>query len=309
MSNLIVVGLITFKRPRMLLEALSSVRELKVPEGFRMHLMVCDNDKEGGAYGAFQSIEGNFPFDVTYHLEEKRGIVFARNNILGAAQEINAKYLAFFDDDETVDPDWLQQLVATMQTYQAQVVSGRVIYLLANEAPGWLRSRNFYGGDRPPTGSILRGASTNNVLMDVDFLRQKRLRFNEIFNLSGGSDSLLFKEVRKHGGNIVSGREAIAYEKVPPSRASAEWIINRAYKNGYTEVKRNFILHGSLIAYTHVLFYSIWLGFNYFIQQLAYPFFDYSFQVKNRRRPKKIKGLWLAATGKSYEEYQKIHGG
>lgn len=309
MDKLIVIGIATFNRPKMLSEALASLVQLKVPAHYAIACFVCDNDPEQRGLSTVEKYKTSLPFPLQYFTQELRGIVYTRNKILEEAHKIEADYIAFFDDDETVDPLWIEHLINTAEKFNAESVSGKVIYKLPADGPNWLFERNFYGGGRPKTGTELRGASTNNVLIDLHFLKKNQLKFNVEFNMSGGSDSFLFREVRDHGGKIVACREAIAYEQVPLSRATEEWILNRAYKNGYTELNRNRLRHGKFKAYAIAFGYAFWLSLSYLVGLLGYPFVKYSSIVFNRRRTKKIQGILLAWQGKPYEEYRTIHGG
>lgn len=293
----------------MLAEALESLKKLQIPEGYSVACHVCDNDPSKSAAELCNNYAKLLPFELTYLSQPERGIVYTRNLLLSQAHSANADYIAFFDDDETVDSSWLSALIKTGEEYAAAAVSGKVIYLLPEEAPSWLHERNFYGGGRPKTGTQLSGASTNNVLINLSFLKKHELSFNPAFNMSGGSDSFLFREVRDKGGKVIACREAIAYEQVPLSRATEEWILNRAYKNGYTELNRNRLRHGKLKAYTIAFGYGFWLMVCYLFGLLGYPFVKYSSIVFNRRRTRKVKGILLAIQGKPYEEYRKIHGG
>ena len=207
----------------MLSEALTSLNHLKLPDGFKVECFLCDNDPDKGALQVSKKV--NNKIELKYLHESKRGIVHARNRLLQESIHVNASYLAFFDDDETLDSQWLMFLLNTINKYKCEAVSGRVIYCLPKGCPVWLNYRNFYGGDRPKTGTHLVSASTNNVIIDLKFLTKYQLVFNEKLNMSGGSDSLFFRQMRDRGGRIISCQEAIAYEKVPNSRANEEWIL------------------------------------------------------------------------------------
>jgi succinoglycan biosynthesis protein ExoM len=304
-----IIAIATFKRPKMLSDALESLKNLHVPDGYTIACFVCDNDPDKSAERICERFSKELPFELKYFVQARRGIVHTRNLLLSESHIVGASHIAFFDDDETVHPQWIYELLKTAVKYNAASVSGKVIYTLLEGAPKWLEERNFYGGGRPTTGTLLQGASTNNVLIDLSFLKKHQLVFNPAFNMSGGSDSFLFREVRDYGGKVVSCQEAIAYEQVPLSRAKEEWILNRAYKNGYTELNRNRIRHGKLKAYSIALAYASWLAICHAFGLLGYPFVKYSSIVFNRRRTRKIKGMMLALQGKPYEEYRTIHGG
>ncbi len=302
----IAVCIPTFHRPKMLAEALKSLVDLKTPDKTSIHLFICDNDPNGESKSVVNSHQESLPFDLTYLIEPKRGIVHIRNRLLKEVEGFD--FLAFMDDDECADAEWIVGLFQTSQKFNAQAVAGRVIYELPKKAAKWLFDRDFYNGGVPVTGSKMRGASTNNVLIDLNFVKKHGLKFHEAFNMSGGSDSFFFREVRKEGGVIVSCQEAITYESVPETRAREEWILNRAYKSAVSEYKRNRIRKGVFKASLIAISYAFWLLICYVFGHMIYPFSSYSYKVFNRRRWRKVKAIFNSMRGGDHIEYGVIHG-
>lgn len=292
----------------MLSQALLSLTKLICPKNMEAMLLVSDNDPDNSAEETFHTFTSKLPFTAKYFTESKPGIVPNRNKLLTEASKLGAKYLAFFDDDERVDPKWLVELLKTSKRFQAEAVWGKTIYSLPADCPGWMFRRNFYGGDQPVTGTKRRGASTNNVLIDLEFLTKNELRFDARFNDIGGSDSFLFRQFWDHGGKVISCQEALTYEEVPTSRANEAWILRRAYKNAHTEYRRAWIRKGKFFASMLALFYGLWLWFSYYASLVLYPFYTHDFRVFNRRRKAKIKGLIHAYGGKTHHEYEVVHG-
>jgi len=292
----------------MLSKALKSLEKLELPKEYSVACFLCDNDPNRSAESIFQNFTNKLSFPVKYFHEKNRGIVPARNCLVKEAQKEKASYLAFFDDDETVDTRWLIELLDASKRFKVKAVWGKTIYTLPENSPKWLRRRNFYGGDQPVTGTKKRSASTNNVLIDLIFLKKHNIYFDSRFNDTGGSDSFLFRQMRDAGGSIISCREAITVEEVPESRANEKWILRRAYKNAHTEYRRALIRKGKFAAFGLAFFYGLWLFACYQLSKVFYPFQAYDFKVFNRRRKSKVKGLIDVVGGKSHEEYRIIHG-
>lgn len=293
----------------MLARGLASLAELELPNDVEVTLIVSDNDKDRSASDVFELQTKNLKFHAIYLVEEKQGIVPNRNRVLQQSMEIGAKYLAFFDDDETVHSKWLISLLDTVSQYKVQAVWGKTIYSIPPNAAPWLHKQNFFGGEQPPTGTKRRGASTNNVLIDLTFLKKHGLQFDDRFNDIGGSDSFLFRKVRDHGGTVVSCQEAITFEEVPETRATEAWILRRAYKNAHTEYRRASVRKGRLFAGLLVVGYSSWLLICYTATVFLYRKNKYELTVFNRRRKAKIKGFWDALRGGTHQEYNVVHGG
>lgn len=304
----IVIGIATYQRPLMFSKALDSLCGLILPEKAFVSCIISDNDPHNCSKDIFRKKREKLPCETHYFSELNRGIVPNRNRILEEATTINANYVAFFDDDEIVDPHWLIALMQASYEFKSEAVWGKTVYKLPENSPNWLFLRNFYGGDQPKTGTKRRGASTNNVLIDLDFLNKHRLRFDQRFNDIGGSDSFLFRQVIDNGGKVISCREAITYEEVPETRTTEQWILRRAYKNAHTEYRRTLIRKGKAVAVLLCLFYGTWLISTFCLSLLAYPFKTYDFIVFNRRRVSKVKGLMHSLQGKSHDEYEIVHG-
>jgi hypothetical protein len=92
---------------------------------------------------------------VRYIAESRLGITFARNR---GAEEARYPYLAYLDDDCSVEPDWLSELVQGFDLYDdVVVVGGRVVLDWSQtEKPSWLGSglepwlgANSHLGSRP----------------------------------------------------------------------------------------------------------------------------------------------------------------
>lgn len=308
MASTIAIGLATYKRPQMLTEALKSLEKVKVPASSSLILLLCDNDPEKTARPVYESQQPILNFPSYFLQESERGIVPTRNRIIEKALQLEADFLAFFDDDETVDENWLVALLQAAKIHDAEAVWGKTIYELPQVHPQWLSNRNFFGGSQPSTGTHRAGASTNNVLIDLHFLQKHNLRFDKRFNDVGGSDSFLFRQFWDHGGKVIACQESITYEKVPESRATKAWILRRAYKNAHTEYRRNTFRKGKIWAILVAFLYSFWLGISFLFSVVFYPFYQYDFKVYNKRRLAKIKGFRDAILGKTHDEYKDVHG-
>lgn len=292
----------------MLRQALGSLLELEVPEESELTLIVGDNEGSDVTRGIFEECVKDFPFETSYLPEPKRGIVHVRNAVLQKSIELNADYLAFFDDDETVAQTWLKELVRCAKDFDAQAISGRVQYQLPADHEGWLTERNFFGSKDRKTGSRQPGASTNNVLIDLNFVREHDLSFHEQLNKSGASDTHFFRDVRRAGGVIVWCNEAVAYEEVPSTRLTEEWILRRAFKTAYAMVIRNNIHIGRFRSFLRSIRECIFQLSLYFGGLVKYYKGSKSDVVYNKRRWYKTKGTISALLGKSHEEYRDIHG-
>jgi succinoglycan biosynthesis protein ExoM len=171
--------------------------------------------------------------------EPRTGIPFARNKVLDAclAEESPGGFdaLAFVDDDETVEPDWLARLAATLLAHDADAATGPALPHLPEDAPAWAKASGGFDCLSFPTGTLRPTAFTHNVLVRVDAVRRHDLRFDERMAFTGGSDTHFFRRLARGGGRIVWCEEAICREWAPASRLTRAWVLQRFYRVGATD--------------------------------------------------------------------------
>jgi succinoglycan biosynthesis protein ExoM len=229
----LVVGVITFRRPEgltALLDGLAGLRfEAPAPE---LSVVVVDNDPAGSAQGVCDAAtaSGRLPGSLHYVRESRRGLSFARNRAVGTALDQGADYLAFVDDDEVPNPDWLEELLRVARGYGADVVAGRVIRRFEREPPEWVSRGGFFVDRRLPTGTPVQIASTSNVLVSSRVLTAMNQLFDARFALTGGEDTHFFLRVSAAGYRLVWADDAVVEELVPPERARLGWVLRRAYR-------------------------------------------------------------------------------
>jgi len=235
----VAVLVATFRRPDSLGLLLASLRDVvgRPPEGWRVRIVVCDNDPDGSAFDVCAAHE-----TVEYVHEPRPGIAAARNALVEAAAGDDA--IAFIDDDERPDPGWLDALVDASERFAADVVTGPVLNDFEVAPPSDLASsferRRWTTGDRVPW------PRTGNVLIRRPALEDPPLRFRDSYGLSGGSDSLLFIELERRGIHAVWADDAVVRERVPASRTTLRWVLRRSFRLGNTHTRFDRDLDGRI---------------------------------------------------------------
>lgn len=227
---LISVCLCTYKRPSVA-QTLESLAEQMLPAGTAMEIVVVENDASGAARPLVAAFADASAIPVSYAIESERNISAARNRCLVLAR---GEWLAFIDDDEVADPDWLARLLETATAHQADVVLGRVIATYPAEAPDWLVAADPLSRDWGPTGSACDSGSTANALVRRASVRRQELLFDLRFGRTGGEDSDFFSRLRAGGSRIVCCREAVVREEVPTGRLAPGYLRRRALRAGQT---------------------------------------------------------------------------
>ena len=232
----ITICVVSYKRPKGLMALLESLGALAFrPPCPDVEVVVVDNDTRGAVAGVCAELQGRFRWRLQCLEEARRGIPFARNRALSAVAA-ETDFVAFVDDDETVEPDWLDELLRVQAAYQADVVAGAVVPRFQAEPPAWMRRGRFFELPRYETGTRIDFAYTNNALFRARLFREEALRFDQRMALVGGSDSHLARRIHQQGYRLVFANEAVVYDWLPRSRISARWLLQRAYRYGCAQV-------------------------------------------------------------------------
>jgi succinoglycan biosynthesis protein ExoM len=239
----IAICLITRQRPKGLARTLASLDAVSVPDDCLMEVVVIDNDDPDAASGApLPTVAGQPVLRVD---EPRPGIPFARNRAIEVART-RADLLAFIDDDETVEPDWLEKLMAVRAEYRTDIVTGPALPRLPDSSPAWAERSGVYGCHRYPTGSERPWAFTHNVLASTALFDDPGFRFDETMQYTGASDTQLFRRLREGGHRIIWADEAIAWEWYPESRVNFKWAFARSYRIGVTDAHMELRRNGRL---------------------------------------------------------------
>ena len=191
-------------------------------------IIVVDNDSHASARALVSTPNSRFP--IHYAVQPRRGIAFARNTAIAAAHV--ADFIAFLDDDEHAAPEWLDELLAVQRACNAPIVAGPVLPLFEAPPPLWLVEGGFFHRPRHATGAQLPSVGSGNVLIAREVLRaMSPAWFDPRFNFTGGEDTHFFRRAADCGFSITWANEAIAYEFVPATRVSQQYLVSRA-RNG-----------------------------------------------------------------------------
>ena len=221
----------------MLTRCLNSLSDITPAELCSVSVMVVDNDAGCSAAPIVNNFKGVFPFPLRYVSEIKRGIPYARNRAIEETLGVGSDYLVFIDDDEYVEPGWLDALYSYSQKVGGKsVVHGSVIAELPDGTPAHIAG--LFGGKLRPTGLKLSSCATDNVIIPAYVFGDLGLRFDETQPLAGGTDTKYFVEAVSRGVEIYQCSEAVVRETIPSSRATLKWLMRRKFRAGITEVWR-----------------------------------------------------------------------
>jgi cellulose synthase/poly-beta-1,6-N-acetylglucosamine synthase-like glycosyltransferase len=221
------VAMLTYRRPNDLPEAVRAVvGQLDELDG-DASLLVVDNDPDASAIRTAAEYDSA---RVRFVHEPEPGIPAGRNRALDESGDADA--LVFIDDDERPQPGWLRELVATWARTGAAAVAGPVISTFPTEPEPWIAQGRFFERRRPPTGTEITVAATNNLLLDLHQMRAFGLCFDRALGMTGSDDTMLTRQIHRHGGRMVWCDEARVVDVVPPSRLNRRWVLQKAFRTG-----------------------------------------------------------------------------
>ncbi len=232
-ADLVRVSVIipTFRRAEGLGRALASVTALTPVAGAKVDIIVCDNSPEASARAQVIAFGIDSPLTVTFVHEPSPGVANARNSAVAACF---ADFIAFLDDDEEAPADWLKALLATQAAFDADVVFGPVTARLGTPAASKFDAyfNAFFSR---------RGAGQDEQLncyygCGNSLIRRARLPaiepFSVVQNDMGGEDDRLFHGLLAKGAVMAWAAGAPVFEDVPPSRATLDYTLRRAFAYG-----------------------------------------------------------------------------
>jgi glycosyltransferase involved in cell wall biosynthesis len=210
-------------------------------------VLVVDNDAAGSGAATVAELVADGAVDgrvVRCVVEARPGIAAARNRAL--AECADRDVLVFIDDDERPGPAWLAALLRTHAEAGGAGVVGPVVSEFETPLPPWVAAGQFFDRRRLPTGTQVDVAATNNLLLDLHFLRREGITFDERFGISGGSDTLFTRQVVDRGGRLVWCDEAVVADVVPAARTTREWVLRRAFRSGNSWSRTSVALAGTV---------------------------------------------------------------
>ena len=237
----VTVILCTYKRCQSLSKALESVAASILPESVEWEVLVVDNNSKDQTRTVVEDFCRRYPGRFRYWFEQKQGKSYALNT---AIQEAKGDILAFMDDDVIVDPAWLRNVTAALQSGQWAGVGGRIRAQQTIDAPPWLSLEGpesldgmlalFDLGDqrceldRPPFG-------TNMAFPKAIFDKYGSFRTD----LGPCPGSEIRNEDTEFGRRLMSAGEKLWYEPsavvfhaIPENRLSKEYFLKFWYDHG-----------------------------------------------------------------------------
>jgi len=248
----IVIATLTRDRPQMLRALMESWGAMDLPPDCTLSCLVVENDSHPAALPVVRAADP-LPngLRVTHVLEPEQGIPFARNRAAREAVARGADLLAFVDDDEVVEPDWLVRMVAGYRASGAVLLGAPLRAAPLLGPVSWLRRLMYHNvaaryRHKEARAARLAGLAgtpgvtivTNNWLADTRLFIDHGLWFDEEMRFTGGTDSKFHAEVRRRGLPTAWVSDAVVSEIVPADRLSFLYQYRRGRDQSTTAFRR-----------------------------------------------------------------------
>ena len=236
----IAICICTCDRPALLqrtLEALQGIL-LNGLGGVGLEIIVVDNGGGDKARPVCEAISKQLPIALHLAKQPRRGISFARNKAVEVALSRGADFLAFIDDDDWPEPDWLLRLLESQQSSKADLVFGLWRIDTNQDLPDWVKSTPvFQQPDRDAKAHLgmPRWASTCNVLVRTEMLERMGSGgepFAAKFAFVGGEDKDFFIRAIKAGASFACAQESMVHKCNDVERVTVRGQLKRAFRIG-----------------------------------------------------------------------------
>ena len=225
MATKIDIGICTYRRSTLVTTLESIARQILPPET-HVRVIVADNDLIPSSESIVRDAEKTLKLDILYVHAPAKNISIARNACLDHAR---AEWLAFIDDDEIADPNWLASLLA--KSNQFDIVFGVSRAQYSPTAAKIFRKLDLHSADLSKEREIKTGYS-GNVLIRLNSIRAHAIRFDLRLGQAGGEDTVFFYQARLAGLTLGFAPASIVQEPVPAQRENWTWLMKRQFRSG-----------------------------------------------------------------------------
>jgi succinoglycan biosynthesis protein ExoM len=229
------VCICTYRRPHTLHRLLIDLSEQNSANEFTFSISVADNDAEQSARPIVEQVTAQSQVMIRYCSQPTKNIALARNTAIANS---SGDFVAFIDDDEFPQRNWLLTLWRACEKFGVEGVLGPVLPKFETEPPLWVLAGGFYERPRHRTGFQMEWPEcrTGNVLVRRRIFGELSGPFHKEFG-TGGEDQDFFRRAMERGHRFIWCDQAAVYEWVPPSRWSRRFLLSRALLRGSNSLK------------------------------------------------------------------------
>jgi len=219
----------------LLRKLLDRLEQQQTDNQFVFSIVVTDNDIHLSARSVVAEFAVQSRIETTYSAESRQNIALARNKAL---EHATGGFIAFIDDDEFPESDWLLMMLKTCEDYQTAGILGPVRPHFEDPPPRWIIEGRFCERPEHRTGRVMdwEESRTGNLLFRRSILDGVHEVFKPEFG-SGGEDKDFFMRMTQQGHVFRWCNEGITYETIPHTRWKRTYMLKRALLRGKNILK------------------------------------------------------------------------
>lgn len=223
---LISIVVCTHNRADSLRSAVASLYDLETHGKFEYEIIVVDNASTDDTPAVIASAAQNCPHPVRGVYEARKGISAARNR---GVSEAAGEWIAFFDDDQLAEKQWLAALFELAEAQQVVGVGGPVRLLLPEECDRKLANacRMLLGesdwSDEPIPYDDHRTPGAGNLMLRREVF--DRIGFFDEAVGNRGEDTDLYRRMQRAGLSVWYAPRAVILHVIPAARLEERYLF------------------------------------------------------------------------------------
>jgi glycosyltransferase involved in cell wall biosynthesis len=195
-----------------------------------------DNHPDGRARLVCERAATKLPIKIKFLEEQKQGGPYAKNKAIDEALKNKPEFLAFIDDDDIPEPDWLLHLIEKQRQTKADIVCGTFPPVIKNEWPDWFRKSPLFD---PPSKKpkvkhgIPSGIGSGNALIKRQLLdRLKRIGpvFSPRYPFLYDGD--FFIRAHSIGAKFAIAEKSVIHRYFDDYRVTVRGLLRYAFRLG-----------------------------------------------------------------------------
>ena len=233
----VAVGVCTYNRSNDLKRLLNSLKKLNYPN---FEIIVVDNNSNDDTEQVAKSFS-----NVKYVREERQGLAYARNKLLDTCDE-SIEFLGILDDDETVNPDWIEKMLECFNLDQRVIAVGGPYLPVFEIKPQWWMPMDFHAYNVDIKGCNVYnniGIPGGNAMIKIKEAKKRNVKFNTSLGYNG--TLLLSGEDNEFFDNLVRKEDLRGFTEfapiihyIPKNKMLFSWFLKRFFYEGVTQYYR-----------------------------------------------------------------------
>ncbi|MFQ5903112.1 MAG: glycosyltransferase [Candidatus Binatia bacterium] len=236
----------TYNRAQMVRSLLSSLEKVRIVKDTECEIVIVDNNSCDDTQDVVRDFKIKEPLRLRYFVEKKQGSSHARNR---GIREAKGGIIAFLDDDETVDSEWMVAVGEAFERFQCVGVAGKVVPKWEFPCPDWYTQEGRYRivgptagynlGDAykeysmetlmPPTANL---AVKREVFGKYGYFRTDKGPVGNQHDYSIGEDTEFCLRLVKAGERLIYSPRAIVYNVVHEDRVTKAYCKRFHFRYG-----------------------------------------------------------------------------